>query len=272
MALGFRARVALPILLLGLGSAAFFQPSTREEALHGLWARPAGELGPDELRFYYFHPGGIGLYRYGRRHLNNTHSFDYRIEGRELVLRFRKTGVSHRVPFTVSGSGDAHWLELTRDPREPQATRYRRVMGPMQAQSALQPAGSPEHPFARMWTERFEYATGGRGFAIYQLQPPQDGPGLGWYHQGDWDDWSTEALRYEISGERLAFEFLERKERAETAFSEGKLGEGERPDTRTLLLEKDPRNYWQRRTLLDGGRTIFEAGSFGLDPILQLAP
>ena len=55
--------------------------------LVGLWLAtpPARELS-DELRFYYFHEGDKGLYRYGKAGYNNTASFDWRVSGDELTL------------------------------------------------------------------------------------------------------------------------------------------------------------------------------------------
>jgi hypothetical protein len=264
-----RARWVLAVSVLALGLTGFIRAPLQEAALHGLWARPASELGPDELRFYYFHPGGTGLYRYGRRGLNNTHSFDYRLEGSALVLRFRKTGAEHRVPIALSQADGTAWLELAADPREAGPTRYRRVMGPLGAQAVLRaPGDAGEHPFARMWTELTEYATGGKGFAIYQLQPPEGGRGVGWYHQGDFDDWSTEALTYEVRGDQLTLQFVTRGERATTRMAERREG-----GRRSLLLERDPRNFWHRRNYLDAGRTIFGARAFSVEPLLlQLSP
>jgi hypothetical protein len=262
-------RLALLLALTTLGS---FQSPPADSNLRGLWLKQSADQ--REFRFYYFHTNGIGLYRYGRRNLNNTNSFDYRVDGKELVLRFRKTGEDRRVRFKLEKKGKETWLLLENDPRERGPTKYRRVDGPLDH--------SLDHPFARMWTEQKKFATGGIGFRIYQFQPPDgSGRGHGWYHQGDYDDWFTEAFEYEKSKGRslltarppaalraseqfsgsltIRFHFLEKQEIETTDFSEFS------GPKRAIELMSDPRNFWHRARFEDGGRTII--GSDLLSPL-----
>ncbi len=221
-------------------------------ALLGLWLK-AGPKKGDELRFYYFHQGGIGLYRYGRRGLNNTHSYDWKLESGQLVLNFRKTGEQQRVKLALREKDGARLMVLKNDPREPTPTAYRWVdslsaMELLDASFADHEAS--DHPFARMWTLRENYATGGYGFAIYQLQAPAiDGRGVGWYHQGDFDNWSTEVLDYRRTKDQLVLHFPMRKERRAIKIRLGKSEDGKS----TLRLKNDPRDFFQTRTFIDAG-------------------
>ena len=86
--------LAAVLLLIPLLSG-FVQ--TAAPNIEGLWLKK--DAGADEFRFYYFHKDGIGLYRYGKRHLNNTNSFEYKVEGRTIRLTFKKTGEAHQVRF-----------------------------------------------------------------------------------------------------------------------------------------------------------------------------
>lgn len=220
--------------------AAFLWPSQDATDLTGLWARP--DLDANAVRFYYFHPGGHGLYRYGHAGLNKTASFDYTVRDDTIDLVFRKTGAKHAVRYTL----DDDTLTFVDDPYEPRATRYVKRRGPIAAPS--------DHPLARMWTHEARFATGGYAFEIYQLQAPgADGWGQGWYHEGDYDDWSTEALRYRLAGDRMTLEFAARHERVTTPIL---LHEG---DPRAFTLVTDPRNFGQRRRYHDGGRSFGEA-------------
>ena len=50
----------------------------------------------------------------------------------------------------------------------------------------------------RMWTMVEKHAGGGVGFKIYQLRKADDtGHGEGFFHEGDFDNWSTERLNYQ---------------------------------------------------------------------------
>jgi hypothetical protein len=235
-------RIALLLALSTLGEFSAPPP------IRGLWLKDSSD--PREFRFYYFHTNSIGLYRYGRRNLNYTNSYDYGFDGKELVLFFRKTGEERRVRHRFEKNGSV--LVLENDPRESGPTRYKRIEGPL------------DHPFARMWTEQKKYATGGFGFRIYQFQPPDGaGRGRGWYHQGDYDDWSTEAFEYEKGKSELRFRFLEKQQNESTGFTEVS------GPKRAIELISDPRNFWHRARFEDGGRSIIAAGdSLLFEPLL----
>lgn len=239
LVLGFAALLA--------GAPLVLHAPEKPEPLRGLWSRFEAKREGDPMRFYYFHDGGIGLYRYGRLGLNNTNSFDYAVRGGRLELRFRKTGERWDVPFRIEADPkdrDREWLVLEKDPREQQPTRYFRKKS----------AAAEQKDFNRMWTCEQRYATGGMGFRIYQLrEPAADGRGMGWYHQGDYDDWSTESLLYRITGAQLHLSFVLRKEAAATTF---RVEQGR--SARTLELREDPRNFWHVGRFEDRGR------SFGL--------
>lgn len=234
----------------------------KADVLAGLWTRYEGTGEGEPVRFYYFHGDGHGLYRYGRVGLNNTHSFDYETEGGVLSLRFRKTGDEHETRFVVADDGDGRYLELASDPRD-SGVRYRRVRGPLTAgeRAIPDPAAitggdaSGHAPIGgRFWIDYRPFATGGAGFAIYQLAPTAlDGRGVGWFHRGDFDDWSTETLTYRLDGDSLELFFDLAEEPAATRFTleQGKGG-------RVLRLETDPRDYWHRHAYKDGGESFSE--------------
>ncbi len=228
-----------------------------QRALSGIWWRYEAGLQGDPLRFYYFHGDGTGLYRYGKIGLTNTHSFDYDVHGERLVLDFRKSGEHYEVPFTLRERGDGEgrdWLELREDPREPGATRYFResaaIVEPGSQRSASPSADLGPAPAGHMWIDLRPYATGGRGFALYQLRAAGiDGRGVGWFHRGDFDDWSTEALTYRITGDRLELYFSLAGQAEVTSFAVQRDGEG----PRTLELADDPRDYWHPHRYTDAG-------------------
>jgi hypothetical protein len=242
-----------PLVLRGCGEA----PAQR---LFGLWSRYESRSDGDPLRFYYFHDKqGIGLYRYGRVGLNFTNSYDYAVKGDRLSLSFRKTGERWDVGYRIEKDTHGEWLVLEPDPREARPVRYlRRKTGLAQALPPwIEPAGAEgpdaDEDWGRMWTCQQRYATGGLGFRIYQLKDLAiDGRGIGWYHQGDYDEWSTEALRYRVAGGRLELEFVLRGERAGTAYGLGKGPDGKR----RLVLEEDPRNFWHIGRFVDLGRSF----------------
>lgn len=226
--------------------------SERLRVLSGVWSRyePGGH--GERVRFYYFHGDGTGLYRYGRVGLTNTHSFDYDLEGDRLILDFRKTAEHHEVAFSLEpGPGqERDWLVLYDDPREAGTTRYfreseRTVRMPAESEAAPGPA-----PAGHMWIDLRPYATGGRGFVMYQLRPAGiDGRGVGWFHRGDFDDWSTEAMTYRIIEDRLELHFSLADERETSAFTVVTDAEG----TRWLELADDPRDFWHAHRYADMG-------------------
>jgi len=260
--------------------------------LVGLWHRHDAVRDGDPLAFYYFHPAGFGIYRYGRVGLTNTHSFDFASDADTLELRFRKTGVAHAPGYHIEDDAHGTWLVLRGDPREAGAeVRYRRAPDPTHActygplELTSRPSGPdlpsrpsgpdlpsrpsgpdlPSRPFGpdlhttpgpaqalggRLWGEEQRYATGGMGFAMYQLQPQAiDGRGVGWYHRGDYDEWLTESLTYRQSGDRITLGFTLRHESQLTALEIDETADG----TRTLTLAEDPRDFWRAHTYRDMG-------------------
>jgi hypothetical protein len=214
--------------------------------LAGIWWRYERGVEGDRMRFYYFHGDGKGLYRYGRVGLTNTNSFDYDVEEHTLVLRFRKTGEVHRVPFSVEREGERDWLVLEDDPREPGGAKYfREQPGPIDPHTADVP------PAGHMWIDHRNYATGGGGFALYQFRPAGiDGRGVGWFHRGDFDDWETESLVYRIGDDAIELWFTLRDEHAVTPF------EVRATQPRVLHLGDDPRDFWHPHEYVDIGKSF----------------
>ncbi len=233
-------------------------PSDAEavRALAGLWWKALPGLEGSDVGFYYFHGDGKGLYRYGKVGLVNTHSFDYDVAGGILVLEFRKSGVRHELPFSLESEGSIDWLTLAYDPEtQTQGARYFRDRpGPIDPHRAVS-SDLGQAPAGHMWIDLDRYATGGIGFHMYQFRPAGiDGRGVGWFHRGDFDDWTTEAFTYRIAGEQLAMHFT-LADRTEVSGFEVDAGE-----PRTLRFEADPRDFWHPHAYLDMG------ASFGTAP------
>jgi hypothetical protein len=212
--------------------------------LAGVWQRYERGVEGDPLRFYYFHGDGKGLYRYGKTGLNNTHSFDYDVEGDVLRLRFRKTDRVHDVRFSIDEDEHGrHRLTLHGDPEETGVTRYvRETEGPIEHMDGPPPSG-------HMWIDLQRYGTGGCGFHFYQLRPAGiDGRGVGWFHRGDFDDWSTESLVYRITGNTLELWFPLTGQHETTRFTLTREGE-----QRWMMLGRDPRDFWHEHRYLDAG-------------------
>ena len=233
--------------------------------LAGVWWRfDAGTTG-DPLRFYYFHGDGTGLYRYGRVGASYTHSFDYDVPAAGNVrIRFRKTGVESTVRFQVElGEGSARdWLTLADDPREAESTRYFRLAEPrgprLTALGISRPPASLDDPgpapAGHMWIDLQPYATGGQGFFFYQFRPAGiDGRGVGWFHRGDFDDWSTESLTYRIIQDpprlELTFDLTGKTDVTSISLT----GSG---SDRRLTLQSDPRDFGQSHAYSDAGRSF----------------
>lgn len=231
-------------------------PAPAADPLAGLWLRRSPK-DPDTLRFYYFHGNGKGLYRYGRRTLNQTNSFDYRVRNQRVWLKFRKDGQSHDSVFEIQKGGSERVLRLHQDPKEDGAS-YKKIAGPMSdvqggERSALRANGIG----GRMWIHARRFAQGGGEFGMYQFNAPaMDGRGVGWFHRGDFDDWSTESFRYRVQGTKIDYYFEYQRSEESASFE---LYSGPR-DTRFLLMKQDPRNYWLDRRYRDMGP------SFGAHP------
>jgi len=101
-----------------------------------------------------------------------------------------------------------------------------------------------------MWIDLRRFATGGQGFVMVQLRPAGiDGRGVGWFHRGDFDEWSTEALTYRIVGGRIELDFSLAGIHEVSAFSV----ETEADGSRWLTLADDPRDYWRPHRYVDIG-------------------
>lgn len=206
----------------------------------GMWSQTEPVREGDPVRFYYFHSGSIGLFRYGKMGLTQTRSFRYALEDDKLRLTFLKSGDTHVVPFEIEDGA----LVLADDPMLGGKQTYRHK--PLARGQNLE---AMDHPLSRMWKHVTRDKYGQETFHMYQLQAPAlDGRGVGWYHEGDHMDWTTEALTYRKTGDKLLLDFTLRGEQAVTPVE---LGEG--PHGRYLELERDPRNFWHKRRYPDGG-------------------
>jgi hypothetical protein len=225
------------LVVLGLvgGAFAWHRHASHPQEIAGLWTLwPDSKSDGDPVRFYFFHEDGIGLYRYGKIGLNTTNSFDWKVDGDDLVLTFRKTGEVVRTPFSV----DKTTLTLAHDPKEPLAAnvRYTFVPAPLDA-SAKVPG--------RLWIDRKKFATGGEQFSLYQLKDAAiDGRGVGWFHVGDFDDWSTEALTYRYTPTSMEFDFTVRGDHFTSKIIH---------DKDTLTFVEDPRGFWHVHSYKDAG-------------------
>lgn len=262
--LGLALCVPMLAVLVGPDPDASVVEPAHDDPLRGMWMRYEGRGEGDPLRFWYFHGDGKGLYRYGKVGLANTHSFDYAIssaaDGRtELSLRFRRSGEAHTLVATIESDGQGTWLRFADDPREPGA-RYRKVQTDL---PGVQQPSAETGIGDRIWIDYRNLATGGAEFHMYQLAKTAiDGRGVGWFHRGDFDDWSTESLTYRIDGDRLELFFDLREEANTTAF---RVVAGERG--RELWLDADPRDYWAAHRYRDGGRSF---GSAAFEVIVAL--
>ena len=246
------------VVAVVLGLCAFGAWSRHHEAddaLHGLWIQSPVRVPKDEMRFYYFHPGGAGLYRYGQAGYNQTHSFDWSVRGDEVRLHFRKTGETATTRIRLGGRGDERTLTMLEDPRGPGIVTYRRVpsaltegLGPLAIPDGLGSDGAIL--VGRIWVDQTAYATGGAGFRMYQLSEHETEAGwrIGWHHLGDHDDWTTERFDYRANEGLLDVRFLVRGDEARLPISLDHIAGRAR-----LVLERDPRNFLQRTRLLDGG-------------------
>lgn len=245
----------------------------RERVIEGLWQRYDGVADGDPMRFYYFHDGAHGLYRYGKVGYTNTHGFNYAADGSSLTLRFRKSGERHEVTYRVEREGGRDWLVLEDDPREPGATRYFRVARGGQAPARADAAGGELGGAAiggRLWGDERRFATGGMGFAIYQLQAQSiDGRGVGWFHRGDYDEWTTEALSYRQQGDSMVITFSVRREEAVTPIAVRELEGDDGEPQRELTIESDPRDFWRAHSYRDMGPTF---AAKGFDAVVDWDP
>ncbi len=235
--------------------------------IEGLWQRFDGVADGDPMRFYYFHDGAMGLYRYGKVGYTNTHSFDYAADGETLSLHFRKSGERYRLRYRVERADGREWLVLPDDPREDGETRYFRVARGGQTAPAIDDDAARDSKLApaaiggRLWGDERRYATGGMGFVIYQLQHQSiDGRGVGWFHRGDYDEWTTEAFTYRQQGDSMVVMFSVRGEEAVTPISISEVEDDDGEARRELTLAADPRDFWRAHSYRDMGPTFASAG------------
>jgi hypothetical protein len=263
------------------GSAASDAEDRRaaEAALTGAWWKADATAETDVVRFWYFHGDGHGLYRYGHVGLTNTHAFDYAGDGQVLQLTFRKTGEVVRVPYRIERDGPRPTLVLLDDPREGGEQRY--TLRPAGAGAGAQTGATADAGAGadggaagtdaaeleagvridhRLWIDVRRFRQGGLGFAMYQLQRAGiDGRGTGWFHRGDFDEWTTETLVYRAREGALELQFPLAREQVLTTF----VVEGE-GDDRTLIVADDPRDFGLHHRYRDGGPTF--ASPTDLDP------
>ncbi len=111
---------------------------------------------------------------------------------------------------------------------------------------AAQPAPAAGNALGgRLWTHIDRVRGGREKFRMYQFNPAgSDGKGTGWYHEGDFAEWMTETLRYEIHGHELRLFFDLAHERASIRFQVRK-GRGPDGEDLVLALTPDPRRYWK---------------------------
>lgn len=262
------------------------------DELTGLWARWDAPKDGERTRFWYFHGDGHGLYRYGRVGLVNTHSFDYTLDEEVpgvVRITYRKTGRGHVLEAVLGTREDGRrTLRLIGDPEEPGA-EYVLVAGRVEGESEANPAREGHGIGDRLWIDWQAHAAGGGSFRMYQLAATAiDGRGVGWFHEGDFDDWSTEAFDYRVittarpgvtAGEIAATEIvgelqLQFRLRGETETTNFVLREapkssqvevaprGADDSTRILELVDDPRDYWSSHRYVDGGPSFSASRAF----------
>ena len=227
----------------------FGHAPAHDPALAGIFygVEPQKDELDSEVRFYYFHGNGIGLLRYGKVGLNNTESFHYQTHEGVLSIRYNKTGQMFTTSYAFEKENDRQVLVL------PELTHKddRRLVKEEGSEMGLlnQPSGIQ---MDRMWTMLEKHAGGGIDFKIYQLRKADDtGHGEGFFHEGDFDNWSTERLNYHIGDGQMTFHFSLKDEKAQTSF------QLERPhDLPMLVFDKDPRHFWATTHYWDGGESF----------------
>ena len=235
-------------------------------SLRGLWSRHPETSGRDDepMGFYYFHEGDVGLYRYGQIGHNGTNSYTWRVVDKGVLeLRFKKTGVVERLHYAIERDGRPV-LVLATDPKQPGVKNARYVYMPPPTLATVAPdliddvkgdgsdGGGLDH---RLWIDQQEFATGGLGFRLYQWRAAGiDGRGTGWFHVGDYDDWTTESLRYRLLRgadsvvDRVDITFSLRGDQTTTPLTvHGS------DDERVMQLANDPRDFGGPHRYLDGG-------------------
>jgi hypothetical protein len=276
--------IATPVSLAtrAIGDGEAEEGAVDAATLKGLWSRHPDESGREDapVAFYYFHDGGIGLYRYGQIGHNTTHSYRWAVGEHHgatlLVLTYNKTGEVQHLQVRLEQDG-RRTLVIHRDPKNPGVAESRYFFVPPPSSLALAPdMVEPAAPWSssssasswssssssssggiddRLWIDERRFKTGGMAFSLYQLRKAGiDGRGTGWHHVGDYDDWSTESLSYrQLRGDggvdRLDLAFPLRGDRTTT----GVWVTVDAAGKRSLTLAHDPRDFGARHTFKDGG-------------------
>jgi hypothetical protein len=261
-------------------SLSMSSPAPAEEpSLRGLWSRYPESDGHDDspVSFYYFHSENIGLYRYGYSSYNSTNSYHWSLRNQVLTLRWNKTGEVNDLAIRIEWQAERPVLVVDHDPKNPTeaSTRYTFQPAPLSAAgsadlfpwaseprigSSSSSQGIIDH---RLWIDLKQYATGGLGFSLWQLRAQGiDGRGTGWFHQGDFDDWTTEQLTYKAlatspASGQLDVTFPRRREHAVTAFTVVREG-----DARLLRLHTDPRDFGALHSYVDAGPSFASPASW----------
>jgi hypothetical protein len=163
---------------------------------------------------------------------------------------FRKTGARHDVHFAIERGGASPVLVLDDDPRAGGQRRYAlQRPDPVEHDAAAECFGAPLA--GRLWLDRTSYATGGYGFGLYQLRCAGiDGRGTGWFHRGDFDDWTPVSLVYRIVGDTIELQLATTAGVERTHFAV----HGTEP--RVLDLATDPRDFWHAHRYIDVGASF----------------
>ncbi len=247
-------------------------PNAKEGQLFGLWDLSRSEKPSSKSeRYYYFHPEPnskgqyIGLYRYGTKTLNATRSFTWSLKNNEVKFVMNNTKHKYRSEVKVTKSGRIRHAKfvLQNDPfnlGEKSTFKLR----PMEASNDLNdvvrtldlarnipfresmleahPMLQSSSKLARVW---FDFQDKNRQrFRMYQFarNNPSD-VNRGWYHEGDFSDWTTETFEYTThtkrdGSEEFVFKFLDRKQKAKAKFKIESKGE-----KNSIIIVNDPRNY-----------------------------
>lgn len=236
------AEPAAPVVMFG-------HSGSEDTALTGIFysVTPTKDDLHSDLRFYYFHGNGIGLLRYGKVGLNNTESFHYETTDDVLSLRFNKTGhvVQTRYALTETEGKTLLTLPDFVDQKDRELIK--------ETSPNLSLLNWPQgKSLDRMWTYLLQSADNHLSFKMYQLRKADDtGHGEGWYHEGDFDNWYTEHLKFYRGETEMTFHFGLKNEKAETTYVH--VTDATTP---MLVLEKDPRHFWTTTHYMDGGESF----------------
>ncbi|NJK88554.1 MAG: hypothetical protein HC923_03580 [Myxococcales bacterium] len=226
------------------------EPNAGPRHLRGIWDRE-GASDLKRVDFYYFHQGDLGLFRFGTTDRNHTEMFRFKKTWRGLEISFKRTGERAFSKMQLVERPDGRRaLVLESDPRNGgRRTTYVHRAAPT---SQLVPAAKDD--FARMWMHRRPRLHGGLDFRIYQFQPANaSGHGRGWYHEGDYDEWTTESLTYHKGQDTLHLRFDEPREIAASPYQLNRSRKAA-----VLGLDADPRWFGRPSRFEDTGPTLMD--------------